>query len=193
MFSATNFGHLLTEYLRKDNYHVFKPTPLLYPTGEKDYESDMFIKREWSRLKEFLYNGTTWRVTIFGYSAPVSDTAAVELMNEAWGTPEDRNMEQFEMIDVKSEKELYNSWKGFIHTHHYDYATNFFDSSLGQTPRRTNESYFLRCYPTTPEEAFHDACPIPRNGFSTFDEMWNWYDELIEIEKEQKANPGFDS
>lgn len=180
-------------WYRKDNYHVFKPTPLLYPTGEKDYESDRFIKKEWTRLREFLNSDTAWRVTIFGYSAPVSDTAAIELMNEAWGTPEDRNMEQFEMIDIRSEDELYKSWKGFIHTHHYDYATNFFDSSLGQIPRRTNESYFLRCYPTTPEESFHDVCPISRNGFSTFEEMWEWYEELIVIEKEHHANPGFDS
>lgn len=174
---------------RKSDLHYFKPTPLLYPTGEKDYEEDPFIKREWTRLKEALHDKTTWRVTIFGYSAPVSDTAAVQLMNEAWGTPDQRNVEQFEMIDIRSEEEVTYSWRNFIHTHHYDYCTNYFQSSLARTPRRTNESYHLRCFPGTPEEAFHDDCPIPEGGFATFDEMWAWHQELIDIEIRKNANP----
>lgn len=87
-------------WYRRDNEHFFKPTPLLYPTGEKNYEQDPFIKREWTRLKEALHNETTWRITIYGYSAPVSDQAAIKLMNEAWGTPDKRNVEQFEMEEV---------------------------------------------------------------------------------------------
>lgn len=177
-------------WYRKDNQHYFKRTPLLYPTGEKDYESDPFISREWTRLKEFLHDSSTKRVTIFGYSAPISDTAAIELMNMAWGTPDKRNIEQFEMIDVKPEQELCASWEGFIHSHHYDYVTNFFDSSLGITPRRTVESYMLRCFPCTLEEAFHENCSIPKEGFKTFDEMWNWYDQLIQIENQNNANFG---
>lgn len=174
---------------RKDNKHYMKPTPLLYPTGEKNYESDPFIKREWTRLKEVLHDKSTWRVTIFGYSAPVSDTAAINLMQQAWGTPSQRNMEQFELIDVRPEEEIRKSWDSFIHTHHYDYCTNYFQSSMARCPRRTNESYFLRCFFNTPEEAFHEECPIPEGGFATFDEMWDWHQELIDIEEKKNANP----
>lgn len=175
-------------WYRKENSHQFKPTPLLYPTGEKNYEQDPFIKREWTRLREVLQNKATWRMTIFGYSAPVSDTAAIALMKEAWGTPEQRNVEQFEMIDIRPEEEVRKSWEAFIHTHHYDYCTDYFQSSLARCPRRTNESYFLRCFPMTPEEAFHEDCPIPAGGFSTFEDMWEWHQELILIEEKNKAN-----
>lgn len=176
-------------WFRRDNKHYFKPTPLLYPTGLKNYESDPFIKREWTRLREAMHDETTWRITIFGYSAPVSDAAAIELMSEAWGTSEKRNVEQFEMIDIRPEEEVKKSWDAFIHTHHYDYCTNYFQSSLARCPRRTNESYFLRCFPNTPEEAFHDDYPIPKGGFATFDEMWAWHQELIDIENASNANP----
>ena len=176
-------------WYRKDNEHYFKPTPLLYPTGLKNYEDDPFIRREWIRLKEALRDDSTWRITIFGYSAPTSDSAAIELMSEAWGTTEERNVEQFEMIDVRPEDEVKKSWESFIHTHHYDYCTSYFQSSLARCPRRTSESYFLRCFPETPDEAFHEECPIPKKGFSNFDEMWEWHQELIDIENQKNANP----
>ena len=176
-------------WYRRDNCHLFKPTPLLYPTGEKNYEEDPFIKREWTRLREALNDETTWRMTIYGYSAPVSDQAAIKLMNEAWGTPDKRKVEQFEMIDIRPEDEVKKSWETFIHTHHYDYCTDFFQSSIARCPRRTNESYFLRCFPSTPEEAFHEDYPIPNGGFSTFEDMWSWYQELIDIEDKLNANP----
>ncbi len=142
----------------------------------------------WQMLKDWLHSDSTNRVTIFGYSAPVSDKAAIDLMNSAWGTPDERNMEQFEIRDVRPEDEVCRSWDRFIHTHHYDYCTNYFQSSLAKCPRRTSEDYFLWCYPTTPEEAFHERCPIPDSGFDTFEEMWAWHQELIDIEDRKKAN-----
>ena len=174
---------------RRDNFHRFKPTPLLYPTGQKDYESDPFIAREWTRLRQALNHEATKRVTIFGYSAPISDSAAVNLMSQAWGTPSKRNVEQWEMIDIRSEEEVRKSWESFIHTHHYDYCSSYFQSSLAMCPRRTSESYFLRCFPTTPEEAFHEDNPIPSDGFHTFEEMWEWHKELIDIEEKNNVNP----
>ena len=110
-------------------------------------------------------------------------------MNEAWGTPDKRNVEQFEMIDIRPEEDVKKTWDTFIHTHHYDYCTDFFESSIAKCPRRTSESYFLRCFPNTPEEAFHEEWPIPQGGFATFEEMWAWYQELIDIEDKLKANP----
>jgi hypothetical protein len=47
----------------------------------------------------------------------------------------------------------------------------------------------LRCFFNTPEEAFHEECPIPKGGFSTFEEMWDWHQELIDIEEKKQANP----
>lgn len=173
----------------RNNGCYYEPTPLLFPTGAKDYHTHPYIRGSWDMLKSWLHSDSTWRVTIFGYSAPVSDKAAIDLMRSAWGTPDKRNMEQFELIDVRPEEEVRKAWDNFIHTHHYDYCTNYFQSSLAQCPRRTNESYFERIYMTTPERAFHETTPIPDGGFDTFEEMWAWHQELIDIENQQKANP----
>ena len=39
---------------------------------------------------------------------------------------------------------MVESWKDFIHTHHYSYYTDFFDSTLGKFPRRSCEATFDR-------------------------------------------------
>jgi len=129
-------------------------------------------KREWN----------THYVTIFGYSAPVSDIEARKIMKKAWGNIDNRNMEQFEIIDKRDEKEVVESWKGFIHTDHYDYVQSFFESSIALYPRRTDELYWCRYNPMTVEESFVDATPVP-DDFQTFEEMWDWYQPLIDAEK----------
>jgi len=53
-------------------------------------------------------------LTIFGYSAPKSDVEAIELMKGAWGDKYKRNLEQIEIIDVKEEAELSNTWDDSI-------------------------------------------------------------------------------
>lgn len=75
------------------------------------------------------------------------------------------------------------SWAGFIHTHHYDYCTDFFQSSIAQYPRRTFEAYMLQCFPVTPEEGFVEAVPIPEKDIHTFEELWKWYEPLVEAEE----------
>lgn len=168
----------------RDGKIYFEPTPLLYPVKHKDYSSDPFIKLSWDILQERLDKSkcNTHNVTIFGYSAPVSDVKAMGLMKKAWGSVDDRNLEQFEIIDVRSEDEVTYSWRNFIHTHHYYYCNSFFDSSLALYPRRTDEAFFCHFLPLTPEEAFVDSNPVPRD-FQTFEEMWDWYQPLIDKEK----------
>jgi hypothetical protein len=163
----------------------FVPTRLLYPVTHKDYNTDEFIAREWSRLKKWLQMAK--RITIFGYGAPETDVEAVALMSEAWGDPNKRNLEQIEMIDVQSENVLTNRWKRFIHTHHYDYCTDYFQSSLAQFPRRTCESFIHQYLPTTPEEAFQEPNPVPQQ-FETLTEMWEWHRPLIEAEAKFEAD-----
>jgi hypothetical protein len=162
---------------------VFEPTKLLYPVEQKNYTSDEFINLEWDRVKYWLSKDSgTVRATIFGYGAPVSDVEAVSLLNEAWGTPEQRAMEQFEVIDITPEGVLRERWNNFIHTHHYDITNNYFGSSLALNPRRTSESYFSHYTPMTPKEAFRKNNPIPQD-FNTLDELWNWHKPLIQAEE----------
>lgn len=166
----------------------FEPTKLLYPVEQKNYTDDEFINIEWDRVKYWLSKeSSTVRATIFGYGAPKSDIEAVTLLNKAWGTPEDRVMEQFEIIDITPEDELRRRWDGFIHSHHYDIINNYFDSSLAQNPRRTSESYFSHYQPMTPSQAFRSNNPIPKN-IKTLQELWEWHIPLIEAEERKEKN-----
>lgn len=120
--------------------HELKPLQLLYPVANKDYTSDAGIAASWRELNNALERA--YMVTIFGYSAPKSDVQAIEMMKKAWGTVERREYEQIEVINIGAEEKVIKSWEDFIHTHHYDYCTNFFASSLAKYPRRTCDTLF---------------------------------------------------
>ena len=173
--------------IRKDGGYL-EPTKLLYPVEQKNYTEDEFINIEWDRIKLWLSKESgTVRATIFGYGAPVSDVEAVSLLNNAWGTSDERAMEQFEIIDITPEEQLRERWNGFIHSHHYDITDNYFGSSLAYNPRRTSESYFSHYEPMSPSEAFRSSNPVPKD-FKTLEELWKWHEPLIEaeIKKEKK-------
>jgi hypothetical protein len=164
----------------KKTLRDFEPTKLLYPVDKKDYNSDTYIKGQWEALGNRLKEAE--RVTVFGYSAPVSDVEAIELLQKAWGNVEDRAMEEFELIDIQEEAKLLKSWKTFIHSSHYHYCNDYFESSLALHPRRTVESYHHWAMPLTPNEMFQDGNKIP-NNFKTLEELWKWHEPLIEAEK----------
>jgi hypothetical protein len=163
----------------------FEPTPILYPVTNKNYTENEFISSEWDRVKAWLHEESTKRVTIFGYGAPNTDVEAINLLNTAWGTADKRNMEQFEMIDKRPEDELVKQWSNFIHSHHYDYADNYFSSSLATNPRRTFESYHQHNLPLTIDEAFSESNPVP-SDIQTLQELWDWHKPLIDAENEWK-------
>jgi len=161
---------------------VFEPVPLLYPINQKNYNDNEFIVEAWESLKAMLHKDSkSVRASIFGYGAPVSDIEAVSLLSEAWGTPDERAMEQFEVIDVVPEEELRKRWSSFIHSHHYDVSNSYFGSSLANNPRRTCESYFSHYQAMTIDEAFRSNNPVPQN-FQTLEELWAWHQPLIDAE-----------
>lgn len=116
-------------------------TPLLYPITEKNYDSNGFLNSQWKTLQKYI-KSAFW-ITFFGYSAPESDTRAINLIKSAWGEVKDRNMEQIEIINIEPEEELRKSelWEPFIHSHHYDIWKHFFKSWMANHPRRTGEAY----------------------------------------------------
>lgn len=118
------------------------PMKLLFPVKKKDYSSDIAIAKSWKVLKNVLEKA--YMVTIFGYSAPTSDVEAVAMLNQAWGAVDDRKLEEIELVDIREECEVIESWKHFIHTHHYSYHTDFFDTTLARCPRRSCEATFDR-------------------------------------------------
>lgn len=66
----------------------FQPAPLLYPVSHKDYAADPYIENSWKAVRNKLKHA--YLVTVFGYSAPKTDSEAIALMKEAWGTVEER-------------------------------------------------------------------------------------------------------
>ena len=121
-------------------YNRFEPTKLLYPVKNKDYSSDKYINWCWEALDYFI--NESYMLTIFGYSAPKSDVEAVNLMKKAWGKVEERQLEEVSVIDIADKESVLDTWKDFIHTHHYRYSKSFFDSYLAKFPRRTCETVF---------------------------------------------------
>lgn len=117
-----------------------KPIRLLYPIKHKDYNSDLYLRDSWDTLKKYLKYA--YVITLFGYGAPPSDVEAISMLKEAWGDTEKRNLEQTEIIDIKSEDELAETWKPFIYSHHYEVHNSFFDSTLASFPRRTCDCLF---------------------------------------------------
>ena len=157
------------------------PSKLLYPIKKKDYNSNIFIKNAWDVVEETLV--IAFIITIFGYGAPSSDVEAINLLKNAWGDIEQRQLEQTEIIDIKSEEELTKTWEPFIHTHHYEVHNSFFDSTIASFPRRTCESL----YDQNLGAKFLDY----KNGFKenmSWIEIKEYLKPILEDEKTEETN-----
>jgi hypothetical protein len=180
-------GNVLQGYCEKDNMHGMighscsqcgQPLgrgPLLYPVQEKNYQNQPAIRSARGAAKWAFQNA--FMVTVFGYSAPQSDRGVIELLHDAWGDPQGRNLEQFEFIDIRDESSLVENWTDFIHTHHYEVHSDFFDSWIANHPRRTGEAYWNQYM----EAAFIDNNPVSRAH--SLKELWKWYEPLIAAER----------
>lgn len=158
---------------------IYPPSRLLYPVAEKDYQSEPMISAGWKFLEGALKKA--FMVTVFGYSAPISDVGAIEILKKAWGTPEERHMEQFEIIDIRPEDDLRESWDPFIHTHHYEIHSDYFSSFIATHPRRTGEAYWNQFV----EGRF--TTPNPAHQASTVTELADWFRPLLEAEAKSES------
>ncbi len=182
-------GNVLAGYCQTDGVHgvrgacscgkPFEPSRLLHPVADKSYAEDPSISDDWRVVQESLRSA--FMVTIFGYAAPKADAAAMRLLDEAWGAAQERSMEQFEIIDVRPEKELLPTWKRFIHTHHYEVHQSPYDSWLFNHPRRSGEAYINQYI----NARFIEAHPLPIEA--DFSELWEWFAPLIERERRLTA------
>jgi hypothetical protein len=134
----------------------YKPARLLYPVKEKNYQADVSNSREWRDISEALKSA--YALTVFGYSAPVTDVEAKRLMTQAWGTAGQRGLEQIELIDILPQDELRNRWSGFILEHHYEVTNDFYFSRIGRHPRRSCEAIWSQFM----EMKIFEEDPLPR-------------------------------
>jgi len=154
----------------------YQATPLLYPIKQKNYQSNHFIQAEWTKLQRHLK--FAYMITVFGYSAPASDVEAIELMRDAYKGPGIRELEQIEIIDIKSEDELRETWSPFVVSHHYQVCSDFQDSWIANHPRRTCDTMWQQLM----ECRFLDPHHLP------ITDDWNvirdWFQPLKEAEKQ---------
>ncbi len=158
----------------------FIASKLLYPVKEKDYTADPFIDSEWQGLRGALK--TAYVFTIFGYSAPQSDVEAIKLLKEGWGSPGQRELEQIEIINIRPEKELAETWEPFIHSHHYETTSSFYNSWISRHPRRSCDAVWRQMM----DVEFLDDNPIPRS--LPFENQLSWYQQLIDAERDAKRS-----
>ena len=148
--------------------------PILFPVTQKNYNSDPAVYAHWRILQHELKE--CWAFTIFGYSAPKTDVEAVDLLKVGWGNVKDRNLEEVEIIDIRGEADLRESWDKFIHTHHYTVKNNFYDSWIAQHPRRSCEAIRAQ----NMDCMFISPFPAPRPA--SFNDLYKWLLPRVTVE-----------
>ena len=139
---------------------------LLYPVAQKDYAADPLISLSWQSVQSALKD--CFLLTIFGYGAPATDVEAVSLMKQGWGDVNIRSLEETEIIDVRSEEDLCETWSPFIHSHHYGTHTSFYESMLALLPRRSVEMMTRQLLDAEHIEYF----PLPKEA--NWGELCEW-------------------
>ena len=138
--------------------NYYEKSNLLFPIENKNYNKNGYIKAEWDSMIHYM--GKAYILTIFGYSAPKTDVEAIDLLKQGWGDVNKRNFEETEIIDIKEEDILVETWKEFIHTHHYQVYNNFYDSIVANHPRRSCEAIWA----TLMKNTWADKNPIPKDS-----------------------------
>lgn len=160
----------------------FQTDRLLFPVTQKDYSSDAAIAKAWEVAREALKMALL--VTVFGYSAPASDKDAISIMSEAWGSPDKRQFEQFEIIDIRPPEEVRSSWERFIFSGHYRVSASLFESFLAIHPRRSSEAFISQYIHAN----FLEGNRIVEA--QTMEELHRWFQPLFEAENRASVARG---
>lgn len=145
-------------YVCSKCYSPFQRMPLLYPTGEKDYEKNPVIKNEWTIAQTYLSQAAG--LTIFGYGAPISDVAAVTLLKNALAASNTKQICPVTIINLLSAKnEQLSKWNDFYDSKMISYVEKFQDTHLWTNPRVSLESLFdsiLQQHPRESSKSFKE-------------------------------------
>jgi hypothetical protein len=147
---------------------------LLYPVKQKNYSDDAFIKNEWDLLRAALRD--SHYLTIFGYSAPVTDVEARKAMLEDWSGNPALPLNQVEIIDVRPAEDLEATWKDFFVRDHYSFISRLSDSQLNRHPRRSCDAFAAATLMNRPW--FDNNVP----QFDKLSDLHTWIAPLIEEE-----------
>lgn len=153
-----------------------KQMPLLYPIGDKDYNSNEIIINEWHRAKEMLSKAAG--ITVYGYGAPVTDVEAVELMKSANRISKTKDIAPFTIINLaENEEEQRKKWAEFYDVDMVLYCNSFEETLLWKNPRVSLETLFdaiLQQNPRSKEKSFEK--------FSTLKELQDFVKTITEFD-----------
>ena len=139
-------------------FKALEQMPLLYPTGKKDYNSKSIIKNEWNRAKDVLSRAAG--ITVYGYSAPVTDVEAVELMKSAISISQMKDIAPFTIINLpENENEQRRKWSEFYDVKMVLYCNEFKQSLLWRNTRVSLETLFdaiLQGQPRSTQKSFKE-------------------------------------
>lgn len=155
--------------------HYLDPVRLLYPISNKEYDSDPFIKRQWSSLYKYLEG--SYYVTIFGYSGPKTDVEARKLMLTAIKANRSKVFTELDIIDKAPKQQVEENWREFFYSHHYGIDRYLKKNHLLYHPRRSCEAH---------ASAYLMNDPWGENRFPycrTIAAMHKWVKPLIEEER----------
>lgn len=164
-------------------FKTFSKMKLLYPVNTKKYNIDPVIEDQWALLREKL--NYAYLLTIYGYSAPVTDIDAKNLMLEVWKENKTLELAQVEIIDIKQERKLRKTWNDFLFSHHYNIIESIEHSCLWNHPRRSCDAFAaanLQCTPW-PDNKY------PK--FKSIDDLHDWLKPLLEEKRFEETKIPF--
>lgn len=140
--------------------NAMEASKLLFPVADKDYDSDPVIRDEWSALRHALDDA--YFVTVFGYSAPVTDVAARKILIDTFSSNRFREMAEVEIIDIRNRDDIESAWSDFYFSHHYGIFDSFEHSQIYRYFRRSCDAFAmasLQCNPV-PENSPSDVSTV---------------------------------
>ena len=154
--------------------NLMDPSRLLFPVRHKDYTTDPFIQSEWAQLHQALERA--YLVTIFGYSAPVTDVEARELLLKKWMENPTRELAEIDVVDIRPRVEIEGSWSDFFVRQHYGIFSDIIRTTSFHYPRRSCEAFAM---------ATLQQDPWPENDFPAtriLAEIHAWLQPLLDEE-----------
>jgi hypothetical protein len=118
-----------------------EPSRLLYPVQHKDYTTDAFIRSEWAQLQQHLERA--YLITIFGYSAPVTDVEARKLLLNTWLKNPSRDLAEIDIVDTRPRDDVHTNWADFIVRQHYGIFPDVKRTTSFHHPRRSCEAFAM--------------------------------------------------
>ena len=119
-------------------------------------------------------------VTIFGYSAPVTDIEAKTLMLEKWRENPTRDLAEIDIVDVRARADLESTWQEFFVRQHFAIWNDVSKTCAFRHVRRSCEAFAMA---TLQNEPWHEN-PFPKE--KELESLHKWLDPLLREEEHGK-------